>query len=579
MSYFDTNTLRTKKLIVDSSNVEVNKVLTCSSTRGSAQWKTAAVPPSTPIVITTRSGEEAIIYNGVWQSAGDNQREVVYNYDDAYVVVYGSIEIDVDSAFSNENDFVMTVPIPPTNSFKANSLTGTGTVSGAPGYSVTIIPEVGFERVILKGGAIPGTAAQTATVTYSYSYNLSPAIEGFSFSINSGSTFRFGVLKFEPYDIVVDWGDGSPAENFVQQVPPPEGTVYIEHTYPAGPPATFTTKMTGLGYFNQHAAQNNQITELLSWGDNIPGVNQFFFNLNMFQNCNLLNAENVKGVPLFYGPPPSLKTNFFKGCSALTAINNIENWDMTNVSGMENFFEDCSNFDGNCNWGSTTQNVTTFFQTFRDCSQFNNGGSDSIRNWNVGASTLFSGMFFGCTNFNQPLDWGLNLSNAIALNSMFHECTNFNNGGSDSINNWDVSSCSSFDVMFFNCPNFNQPIGNWILSTDPGVNISMRNMLTGCTNFDQSLAGWTIGRVTDFFSFMGSFAGSTPALSQQNYRDTLVSWAAQIGTPLGVQPNLTIRFGNSQVTGDPTIEAEIIAARNELVAIGWTIFDSQGQHP
>jgi len=37
----------------------------------------------------------------------------------------------------------------------------------------------------------------------------------------------------------------------------------------------------------------------------------------------------------------------------------------------------------------------------------------------------------------------------------------FNNGGSPSINNWNVSRGTNFSFMFMGNPNFNQNIGNW----------------------------------------------------------------------------------------------------------------------
>ena len=79
-----------------------------------------------------------------------------------------------------------------------------------------------------------------------------------------------------------------------------------------------------------------------------------------------------------------------------------------------------------------------------------------IESWDVSSVTCMSMMFFGCDNFNQPLDsW--DVGNVTNMSGMFRDCTNFN----QPLNNWNVSSVTNMREMFRSCENFNQPLDSW----------------------------------------------------------------------------------------------------------------------
>ncbi|MCI6343866.1 MAG: BspA family leucine-rich repeat surface protein, partial [Campylobacter sp.] len=56
---------------------------------------------------------------------------------------------------------------------------------------------------------------------------------------------------------------------------------------------------------------------------------------------------------------------------------------------------------------------------------------DGIELWNVSNVVNMSSMFYGCRNFNQPL------------------------------NSWNVSNVTDMRYMFDGCENFNQPLNSW----------------------------------------------------------------------------------------------------------------------
>jgi hypothetical protein len=89
-------------------------------------------------------------------------------------------------------------------------------------------------------------------------------------------------------------------------------------------------------------------------------------------------------------------------------------------------------------------------------SPFNNGGSDSIKNWDVSNVDDFGYMFNQNETFNQPLT------------------------------NWDTSKASSFGFMFYSSSAFNQSLYNFSIAGIPtGTSTSLNEsslyyMLSGC---------------------------------------------------------------------------------------------------
>ena len=216
--------------------------------------------------------------------------------------------------------------------------------------------------------------------------------------------------------------------------------------------------------------------------------------------------------------------------AANIATSNLNSWDVSNVTSMENCFVSST---GNQNldisdWN--TKNLTNANYMFSQ-SQFNG----DITNWDVSSLTNAAYMFDRATLFNQ------------------------------NISSWNTSNVTTFRQMFYNTIGnmiFNQPIGSW--NTSSATN--MRYMLSGCGSFDQDISNWDINLVTDFIMLL-----QLGTLSTVNYDATLISWANQ--APL---TNKSISFGGSQYTPGGAAEA----ARNTLInTYGWTITDGGGVLP
>ena len=80
---------------------------------------------------------------------------------------------------------------------------------------------------------------------------------------------------------------------------------------------------------------------------------------------------------------------------------NISNWDVSNVTNMQNMFMYCNEF--NCdlsNWD--VSNVTNMNSVFYCCVSFTGKG---LENWNVSNVENMEGMFYGCNSLKNIPSW------------------------------------------------------------------------------------------------------------------------------------------------------------------------------
>jgi hypothetical protein len=146
----------------------------------------------------------------------------------------------------------------------------------------------------------------------------------------------------------------------------------------------------------------------------------------------------------------------------------------------------------------------------------------------------------------------------------------FNNGGSDSIKNWKFRKQGGnyWREAFMGASSFNQPIGEWKCLTDEeGVYTDFKvgnatGTFRGAGSFDQSLAGWDfiIGRPDGNF-----MRDATPeTYSAANLDSNYIAWAAREE----IKEAITISFGTATHTAAST------ESKNKLInEYGWTIID------
>ena len=90
-------------------------------------------------------------------------------------------------------------------------------------------------------------------------------------------------------------------------------------------------------------------------------------------------------------------------------------------------------------------------------------GENANWNWNTSTISNMGSAFSDTENFNQNIgSW--DVSNVVFAGGLFNNATAFNNGDSDSIKNWNTGKMTAMNAMFQNAVKFNQPIGSWDVS-------------------------------------------------------------------------------------------------------------------
>jgi len=332
------------------------------------------------------------------------------------------------------------------------------------------------------------------------------------------------------YNMRVDWGDGTNSTITAYNV----GNT---HTYSVA--GTYTIKISGtcIGWQFNNTGDRLKILSVAKWGSlRLGNSNTYFYgcaNLNLSSVDDILNLTGTNSLG-----------RCFEGCTALTTIGRLNEWDMTSILSLSKTFSGCTNFDQNIgNWNIS--NVNSLHCTFTNCSNFNNGGSDSIKFWNVTnvldfgfISDAFGGTFFGCSKFNQPIgSWVINTSSPVRMDGMFRNATLFN----QDLSSWNVSRVTTMLDMFNNATAFNQNLNSWNTSNvismqtmfksntnfNNGLAIgvggtmtwntssctAMQSMFEGATAFNQTVSSWDVSKVTNFgsgtTSNFGMFQGAT----------------------------------------------------------------------
>jgi surface protein len=179
--------------------------------------------------------------------------------------------------------------------------------------------------------------------------------------------------------ITVDWGDGSPIENIINDI--------IEHTFTTTDKRLIRIQpVVGVEMPTLHIG--GEIEEVVNW---YPGTHTGELHLGNMVGSKLLRVPEI--TPLVVN-----MSNMFSGC---TLFNDpINGWDTSAVTNMTGLFAGATSFNQSLsNWN--VSNVTAMDQMFTSAVAFN----QDIGGWNVSTTTTMNGMFDGATNFNQDLAW------------------------------------------------------------------------------------------------------------------------------------------------------------------------------
>lgn len=189
-----------------------------------------------------------------------------------------------------------------------------------------------------------------------------------------------------------------------------------------------------------NAGDKLKLKSIERWG-------KFILADNCFYGCENLTLTTVKGKPIL--------TNILQGnfwfCKTITQIKNLNEWDTSGITLIQQTFIDCPLFNQDLDkWD--VSNVTKILSPFNRCYAFNG----NVTTWDVSSITDMSSGFNSCTSFNQDVSqW--DMSNAEWLTSMF---TNMNQN--PDVSNWNITNkVTTLNNMFKNNTGFNRDITAW----------------------------------------------------------------------------------------------------------------------
>ena len=204
----------------------------------------------------------------------------------------------------------------------------------------------------------------------------------------------------------------------------------------------------------------------------------------------------------------------------------IGDWDMSKNKWYWGMFYNAQKFNQDIGSWDTSR-AASFSTMFVGAKAFN----QDIGNWTTSSVTTMYQMFRNAKKFNQDIgSW--NTKKVKYFTSMFLQASAFNNGGSDSINNWNVSKAIDMRAMFHTAINFNQPLSNWSLKK--GTNRSLlRQFLQNASKYNKDLTCLDVSHFPDSRAPQ-SFSNGSPLTSSQKPK-----WGQSVPASCTAAPTLS----------------------------------------
>jgi surface protein len=375
----------------------------------------------------------------------------------------------------------------------------------------------------------------------------------FEFTINTANTstgstaadqFKLPLVSSLPLNAVVNWGDGS--SDTITVFNQAETT----HTYASS--GTYTVSITGdlSGWQFNNGGDKLKMLNVASWGILTISIQHGFWGCTNL-TATATDAPTITSASLL---------RYFQNCANFNGA--IGNWDISNVSNIEDMFNSATLFNADISsWN--TSNVTFARSLFLFASSFNQDVSTKTINvgqpneyiaWDVSQVSSMTNLFFGAAKFNQDIgNW--DTSAVTNMLYMFNSATLFNKD----IGSWDTSAVTTMGNMFQTARAFNQDIGSWDVSSVT----NMSDMFRSADAFNQNIGSWNVSNVTNFTGFM---TGKTAANYSAANLDSIYNGWSSLPS---LSPNESISFGTIKYNASAQAAKDILTnAPNN-----WTIVD------
>jgi len=183
----------------------------------------------------------------------------------------------------------------------------------------------------------------------------------------------------------------------------------------------------------------------------------------------------------------------FSFMSSIDDLSPLSNWDISNVEDLGFTFCGISapNLDAISGWN--TSNVKMMWYTF--CSTTNLSNIDALSGWDTSSVTNMSGMFSfsrGLINIDGALNW--DTSNVTTMGEMFQQATSLTNV--NGARKWDTSNVTNMSSMFSSASSLTDITGIAGWDTSKVVNMNYMFSSTKIANIDP-LANWDTSSVTN----------------------------------------------------------------------------------
>jgi hypothetical protein len=284
----------------------------------------------------------------------------------------------------------------------------------------------------------------------------------------SSESITLPLISAGTYSFTVNWGDGN--TNVITSWNQPA----VTHTYSTPDDYVVTISGTIIGWsFKSIPTSRTKLISISKWGVlrfidivNANDYGAFFFCSNL-DLSTVIDTINLNGVTKL--------REFFRLCSSLTTINNINLWNLSGIDDLYAMFWQATNFNDNIsNWD--VSNVTVMSNMFYNAQSFNNGGNSGINNWNVSNVRFITSMFRNAVGFQQPI-YNWNVINLTAAQDFMLGKGNLNYSSTEMdniFNTWSALTLNPNVVINFGTISY----------TSAGV--PGRNILTNSPN------NWTI---------------------------------------------------------------------------------------
>ena len=277
----------------------------------------------------------------------------------------------------------------------------------------------------------------------------------------------------------------------------------------------------------------------------------------------------------------------FKGARQFNQ--DIGDWDLSRNKWYWGMFYGAKYFNQDIGDWDTTKAVS-FSTMFAHAHRFN----QDISSWNTSKVNTMYQMFTRTRKFNQNIGaW--DTSNVTDFTGMFNRALVFNNGGSDTINNWNVSKAVKMRAMFFGAIDFNQPISNWSLKTSYRNSNLLRQFLQNASNYDKDLTCLDVSHFRNSIaptSFSNgsqltssqkpqwgqgvpSSCNTAPTLSSSSPADNATSVSSTANIFLTFNENVDVESGNITIkkTSDDSTFETIDITTSKVTGAGTTVIE------